>query len=153
MIIKCINCGKKFEIDSDLIPKNGRLVQCGSCNHNWHYVKELSENVSIETKVSQIPEEKIEQNFEKKSIKTNLINKDLTEKVVNDNYLGKTKNSTKKIQFLNIILVFLITFIALLVLIDTFQPQLISLIPEIEFILYNFYETINDVTLFLKDLF
>jgi predicted Zn finger-like uncharacterized protein len=153
MIIKCINCGKKFEIDSDLIPKNGRLVQCGSCNHKWHYVNELSENVSIETKVNPIPDEKIEQNFEKKSIKTNVINKDLTEKVVNDNYLGKTKNNTKKIHFLNIILVFLITFIALLVLIDTFQPQLISLIPEIEFILYNFYETINDVTLFLKDLF
>ena len=39
MIIKCINCSKKFDVNSDLIPENGRNIQCGSCGHVWFYKK------------------------------------------------------------------------------------------------------------------
>ena len=35
MIIACINCDKKFNVNSDLIPNEGRTIQCGSCNHVW----------------------------------------------------------------------------------------------------------------------
>ena len=38
MIIECVNCNKKFNVDSKLIPLEGRQIQCGSCNHNWHYI-------------------------------------------------------------------------------------------------------------------
>ena len=37
MIIICINCDKKFEVNSELIPSEGRTIQCGSCNHIWFY--------------------------------------------------------------------------------------------------------------------
>ena len=37
MIIECINCNKKFNVDADLIPKQGRQIQCGSCKHIWHF--------------------------------------------------------------------------------------------------------------------
>ena len=37
MIITCDQCNKKFEIDSSLIPKEGRLLKCGSCEHVWFY--------------------------------------------------------------------------------------------------------------------
>jgi len=37
MIIECINCKKEFNIDSDLIPEEGRLLECGSCNHRWFF--------------------------------------------------------------------------------------------------------------------
>ena len=37
MIISCIKCIKKFEINSDLIPENGRLLQCSSCSHQWFF--------------------------------------------------------------------------------------------------------------------
>ena len=40
MHIKCTNCKKIFEIDKKLIPDNGRLLQCGKCNHQWFYNKE-----------------------------------------------------------------------------------------------------------------
>ena len=43
MIIECINCNKKFEVDPDLIPEKGRSIQCGSCGHKWFYKKDLSE--------------------------------------------------------------------------------------------------------------
>ena len=28
---------KKFEVKKELIPKEGRLLQCGSCEHKWFY--------------------------------------------------------------------------------------------------------------------
>ena len=39
MIIECINCNKKFEVNSDLIPDTGRTIQCGSCGHVWFFNK------------------------------------------------------------------------------------------------------------------
>ena len=46
MIIECINCPKKFEVNSDLIPDDGRTIQCSSCNHIWFY-KKTSQETSI----------------------------------------------------------------------------------------------------------
>ena len=56
MIITCPNCKKKFNIDPTLIPKDGRVLKCGSCNHVWLYKIEdasskpltLNENNEIE---------------------------------------------------------------------------------------------------------
>ena len=42
MIIQCINCNKKFEVNSDLIPSEGRNIQCGSCNHLWFFKKKTN---------------------------------------------------------------------------------------------------------------
>jgi len=44
MIITCNNCNKKFNIDSNLIPDKGRLLQCASCDHKWFFKKEVLEN-------------------------------------------------------------------------------------------------------------
>ena len=41
MIIECINCNKKFEVNSDLIPIEGRTIQCGLCNHIWFFKKRV----------------------------------------------------------------------------------------------------------------
>ena len=41
MIIECVNCSRKFKLNSDLIPENGRTIQCGSCNHIWFYEKNV----------------------------------------------------------------------------------------------------------------
>ena len=37
MIITCENCTKKFNLQDDLIPEEGRELQCGSCNHKWFF--------------------------------------------------------------------------------------------------------------------
>src|SRR6056300_561008 len=37
MIISCPNCNKQFKINPSLIPRNGRDLKCGSCNHVWFY--------------------------------------------------------------------------------------------------------------------
>ena len=59
---------------------------------------------------------------------------------------------SKKLSFLNIILVFIISVIALIVLLDTFKSPISLMIPNIEFILESLYETLKDVLLFIQDL-
>ena len=47
MIITCGQCHKKFEIESNLIPKNGRLLQCSSCSHKWFYKRDILEETKV----------------------------------------------------------------------------------------------------------
>ena len=37
MIIICPRDQKSFNIDDKLIPKEGRLVKCGACDHTWFF--------------------------------------------------------------------------------------------------------------------
>jgi hypothetical protein len=53
---------------------------------------------------------------------------------------------------LSLIIVFIISFIAIIIVLDTFQKPISKFIPNIEFILYNLYETIKDIVLFFNDL-
>ena len=46
MVITCNNCNKKFNVDSNLIPDKGRLLECASCNHKWFFKKEILENTA-----------------------------------------------------------------------------------------------------------
>ena len=43
MIIKCPCCEKKFEVDESLIPQNGILLKCGSCDQTWFFNKNSSD--------------------------------------------------------------------------------------------------------------
>ena len=47
MIIECINCNKKFNVEANLIPENGRQIQCGSCDYIWHYKVEIPSEKSL----------------------------------------------------------------------------------------------------------
>ena len=146
MIIDC-PCGeKKFEIDQNLIPEKGRLLQCGFCDEKWFFNKN-------EKKVSvpEIDEEKDEidnlnnENDEAEKIQTNLENK------IDKKEEGKIYFSFGK--FLSYILVLIISFIALIILIDTFKSPLYRTFPNLELVLFNLFETLKDIRLFIKDLF
>ena len=165
MIISCPSCNKKFEISSDLIPIDGRLLQCGSCNNEWFFKK----NKQIDKITATIEEEKkpIQNNFDEKTIPDTIIedpiNKLESQKIENivitdpnlDNNKSEFKNSENKSKnsILNLILVFVISSIALIILADTFKSPISLIIPDIELILYNLYETIKDIMLFFNDLF
>tara|TARA_B100001123_G_C14960437_1_gene887444 strand:+ start:83 stop:538 length:456 start_codon:yes stop_codon:yes gene_type:complete len=150
MIITCEQCLKKFEIESSLIPKKGRLLQCSSCTHKWFFKSDISEKTETVFEQKEIKSEKIQS-----SIKENNNLKIFTEsEAVKKN---KRKHSykhleSKKLSFLNIILVFIISVIALIVLLDTFKSPISLMIPNIEFILESLYETLKDVLLFIQDL-
>ena len=168
MIITCTNCNKKFEVDSDLIPNEGRQLQCSSCNYEWFFKKKIltdtvkkdNSNVSISLEDTSTKKE------DELNIKNNLDNRDFLfeediKKENPENNINKPKNfrkkdikknNGKKINIFNLIIVFIISFIALIILIDTFKKPISLVIPNVEFILYNLYETFKDVILFFKDL-
>ena len=64
----------------------------------------------------------------------------------------RLKKNTKKTNILSLILVFIISMIALIVIVDTFKSPISIIIPNIEYILYNLFESIKDIILFIKDL-
>ena len=150
MIIICEQCNKKFEIESNLIPEKGRLLQCSSCSHKWFYKSDALEETKIVLKKQDIKSEKTDHIIEE----TNNI-KVFDESASSNKQKRKHSykfSESKKISFLNVILVFIISIIALIVLLDTFKDPISLAIPSIEFILENLYETLKDILLFIQDL-
>jgi predicted Zn finger-like uncharacterized protein len=176
MIITCNNCDKKFDIDSNLIPDKGRLLQCSDCSHKWFFIKKIIEKsdpiVKIKAVIDEpVPLKKVAIKVETESPETielldvvtddipviekiSIQNNNETKKISKEDKTPNIKKSTNKKSYniLGLTIVFIITFIAIILVLDTFQKPLNSVVPNIEILLYNLYETINDVVLFFSDL-
>ena len=155
MIISCPSCKKKFEIDVNLIPKEGRNLQCGSCLNVWFYKfeKKISdlENKNNTTDLNEEDDEIVIKEDIKKEVP--IIKKNISENR-KDKALVKYEKKTK-LNLSNIIgyfFVLILSFVALLIILDTFEPLLLTKFPNLELILFNFYETLLDIYLFTKDL-
>ena len=160
MIITCPNCNKQFKIDNSLIPDEGRDLQCGSCNHVWFYNVEeenkdvLKLNKEIVSKDIQINNEKIEE--KKKSIenikkeKNNKKQEKTSEKQKNETISKNTESNVGR--FFSYLIVFIITFVSLIILLDTLKTPLINVFPRLEIVLFNLFETLQDLKLFIIDL-
>ena len=146
MIIQCVNCNKKFEVDSALIPKNGRTIQCGSCNHSWLF-KNNDDQGPPETSIINNVNHSLNNNDVEK--KTSVID---VKEVKNSSKNPKKKSFLSFGKILSYIIVIIISFIALVVILDTFKSLLINIFPNLELLLYNLFETIKDVILFIKNL-
>ena len=159
MIIQCINCNRTFDVDSSLIPTEGRNLQCGSCNHTWFYkniektLNEETTNFEIEKKTESLKKVQITENNKKE------INPQ-DKKFISENKLEKEKrNITKRKKtifslgnILSYLIVIIISFLAIIVMLDTFKSELSNIFPSLEILLYNFFETVKDIFLFLKNL-
>ena len=156
MIIQCINCNKKFEVNSDLIPSEGRNIQCGSCNHLWFFKKEdqYIENFENEKQdnMLQIDQKKGSDQFENdEQISGKPIKKIKKEK--RDFEIVKYKQKSFSFgKLLSYLVVLIITFIAFLIVIDTFKIVLFDIFPNLELMIINLYEVFKDIELFIKDL-
>ena len=158
MIITCPNCKKKFNIDPTLINDEGRDLKCGSCDHVWHYKVEdvnstaLTLNENIDNSQTEPHENKTENDEIVKNNET--ISKNLTHKKQgkpNNLSLDKKKNIGSK--FFSYLVVFFISLIALVILLDTLKTPLINTFPILEVILFNLFETLKDIKLFIIDLY
>ena len=153
MIIECINCHKKFVVNSDLIPTEGRNIQCGSCNHLWFFKPDMIQKkipeklVNVDSDIELYKDDKF----------TNNRTENKKEKKIDNKKYQLTKYNKKSnftlTKFLSYLVVSIISFIALVVIIDTFEKPLYSNFPVLELIMFNLFETLTDVKLFVKDLF
>ncbi len=140
MIIVCPKCKKKFEINDTLIPEKGRLLQCSSCENKWFFKKDIEvkrniQRISNKPKIEEIPPE--------------------TENLIVEaekNNINQKKKKKVSIPILNMILILFVSFIALIIILDTFKFQINTLFPNFEVFLENFYETLKDFYLFIIDL-
>jgi predicted Zn finger-like uncharacterized protein len=163
MIIDCIKCTKKFEVNASLIPDNGRTIQCGSCNHVWFYkpqidtlknetTSDVNENQNDSEVDISLTNNQLDQNHDNQEEKEI---SNINEKLISDTI--EDKNKTKKTfgisKFLSYLLVSIISFIALIIVLDTFKSPLSNTIPGLEKFLYNLFETLKDLYLFIKNLF
>ena len=163
MIITCPNCNKQFKIDNSLIPDEGRDLQCGSCNHIWFYNIQEKNNEVIELKQEIISEDNEtkaknkEDKIEEKQQPDEIIKTEINNKKKEKNS-EKQKNTTtfkkenKGSKFLSYLIVFIISFVALIILLDTLKTPLINVFPGLEIILFNLFETLQDIKLFIIDL-
>ena len=167
MIISCPNCIKKFNIDEKLIPVNGRLLQCSSCQHRWHYDLPKDQNIVSELSKEEITEDtnkvdliKINPTKSNDEIKPKIKKKQKVKKIrkkkikdndieVSDN-ISDPKNTSR--SFVNILLVIIISFIALILVLDAFKNNLSDYFPFLIPALNNFYEIMFDISSFIKDL-
>ena len=151
MIIECNKCNKKFNVDESLIPENGRLLKCSNCENTWFYsIKEQDLNKF--------------QNDDDADVILNKNNSDINENknILNEEKINFDNDQYKKInkkndklnlnKLLKYLLIFIISFLGLLILIDTFKLEIANYFPNIISILNNFYETFFDLKLFFKDL-
>ena len=165
MIVTCPNCKKKFTIDPTLIPEDGRDLKCGSCNHVWLYKiedvnsKPLTLNENNDN--NEIEPDKAETESDGQVEKNQPIHKKINEKDEDINTIkfqekqkiiskDKSKNTVGK--FFSYLIVFIITFVALIILLDTLKTPLINVFPGLEIILFNLFETLQDIKLFIIDL-
>ena len=162
MIIQCENCNKKFEIQDNLIPDDGRLLECGSCAHQWHYTPitklELTDEVPIKDEPTDkvpIKDEPAEELIIKKVKKKSKIIKKIYEND-SDNEIDQTneniKTKEKNISFINFLLVGIISFVAIVILFDTFKNQIAYVIPNISLYINELHEILRDIFLFIADL-
>ena len=161
MIISCPNCNKQFKINPSLITDNGRNLKCGSCDHVWFYKIE-------DNKSEPLP---LRDNFADKEIDNKIVEninehndaslqKEIDDKIdkAEDNIAKKQlpkKNKIKKntsSKFFSYLLVSIISFVALIILIDTLKVPLINIFPGLEILLFNLFEILKDIKLFIIDL-
>ena len=152
MIITCPRCQKSFNIDDKLIPIEGRLVKCGACDHTWFF--KPKEN--IENKQGAATPDTIIKEEEKSELIRVKQNKETIKSKVdktkgNKKYLPAIKKEKSK-NYSKLFLVFLITIIAIVILIDTFKVPLSYIIPNINFYLDNLYQSLIDIKLFTINL-
>ena len=148
MIISCPNCKKNFEVRDNLIPESGRLLQCSSCSNKWFFKNKF---FSLKEKTKKKIDIKTENEIPN-DIERIIIDAETTDLDNNYELNSDAKKAIGKLSFFNLFLVILISFLALIIVFDTFKNPIDNVLPGFNFLLNNFYETLKDLFLFSKDL-
>ena len=162
MIITCPSCKKKFNIDINLIPAEGRNLQCGSCDRVWFYKKEdsitetplINEDIAIKEneEIDNLDDNKSNDQEIKRPVEENKKTKSELSAIKETESKPELVKKTQSSKFFSYLIVFIISLGALIILLDTLKTPLINIFPGLEVLLFNLYETLKDIKLFIIDL-
>ena len=162
MIIICPSCKKKFNLDINLIPSEGRDLQCGSCEHIWFYKKEdpipeplqINESIAIKEKVDtdKLNDDRSKDKLIEQPVEENKKAKSELSVIKETESKSEVIKKTQSNKFFSYLIVFIISLGALIILLDTLKTTLITIFPGLEVLLFNLYETLKDIKLFIIDL-
>ena len=152
MIIVCPSCGKNFNVRDDQIPDKGRLLQCSNCKHEWFYTKIT---IPIDDNVNELPNDELTQESfgildEEEDRSDEKIVEEKTVELEKPRNIKKKK--TSKVNFFKFLLVFIISFVAFILIVDTFIVQISEYVPFAEKYLDNLYQSLIDISLFFQNL-
>ena len=121
----------------------------------WFFKSDIFQQETDFNKENNLKEEKLAD----KIINDHINQTNLKEKIIEDKLSIKDFKNEKPLKKSNILnkiisylVVFIISFVALIIVLDTFKTQLSNILPNLELFLFNLYETFEDIGLFLKDL-
>ena len=152
MIIVCPSCSKNFNVRDDQIPDKGRLLQCSNCKHEWFYTKNT---ISADNNIDEFSNDDLTQES------FGIINEDddkhdevilEDKKDVSEKPKNIQKQKVKQVNFFKLLLVFIISFVAFILIVDTFMVQISEYAPFTEKYLDNLYQSIIDISLFFQNL-
>ena len=162
MIIECPCKKKKFNIDINLIPAEGRNLQCGSCDRVWFYKKEdsiletplINEDIAINEneEIDNLDDNKSNDQEIKRQVEENKKTKSELSAIKETESKPELVKKTQSSKFFSYLIVFIISLGALIILLDTLKAPLINIFPGLEVLLFNLYETLKDIKLFIIDL-
>ena len=152
MIIVCPSCGKNFNVRDDQIPDKGRLLQCSNCKHEWFYTKNT---FPIDDKIDELSNDELTQESfgilnEEEDRDDQVIIEDKTAELEKPKI--RKKKESKQFNFFKLLLVFVISFVALILMVDTFIVQISEYVPFAEKYLDNLYQSLIDISLFFQNL-
>ena len=152
MIIVCPSCGKNFNVRDDQIPDKGRLLQCSNCKHEWFYTKNT---IKIDDNIDELSKDDFTQESfgvldEEEDQHDKAIVEDKTVKLEKPKTIKKQEG--KQLNFFKLLLVFIISFVAFILIVDTFIIQISEYVPFAEKYLDNLYQSIIDISLFFQNL-
>ena len=180
MIISCPKCSKKFQVPDNAIPKTGRTVQCSSCSNEWmQYPVKEPKVVQIKNPIptKKAPSINKVRKVQKKTSGPAPYSKEYMEQKWGSsvkNYaqqkgISKKKTGTKKIQktitaklnekrekpsfgFFNYIITYSIGLTFLVGILNFERTRLSRKFPVLEPYIDTFFETIDNLKIFILDL-
>ena len=152
MIIVCPSCSKNFNVRDDQIPDKGRLLQCSNCKHEWFFSKNtipIDDNLDEQSN-DELTQESFGILDEEEDRNDEKIVEEKTVELEKPRNIKKKK--TSKVNFLKLLLVFIISFVAFVLIVDTFIVQISEYVPFAEKYLDNLYQSLIDISLFFQNL-
>ena len=196
MIIQCNSCSRKFVVQDQAIPKEGRTVQCGYCSVSWHQLPistkvkaekvtekiiEKDESPSVDSikasdgktykflgsqwaellpsgktglfarkkigqELDKITGRKVRRTPKKKSKKIEEVNPS-SANLETDRFSSVSSNAKQGIGFFGYIFLIIIIGFSLVGILKTFENDLITNFPEIEYI----YEILNQQLIYISE--